>query len=952
MIKYVFSVTSLLGFLLLLAACSAPKKASISDKPSGDSFNVAYEKYTLANGLDVILHQDDSDPVVAVAVLFNVGSNREVPGRTGFAHFFEHMLFQNSENVGKGQFFKVINDLGGEFNGGTSNDFTVYYEVIPKDALEQILWMESDRMGFLINTVTAPVLENEKEVVKNEKRQRVDNVPYGHTGYVVDKTLYPADHPYHWQVIGSLEDLQAATIEDVKEFYDKWYGPNNATVVIAGDIDLAQTKAWVERYFEEIPAKPTPATLQPRPGQLSQTIRLMHEDNFAQAPELRLVWPTVEDNHPDAYALQYLGQLLFAGKRAPLYKELVESRAIASAPRAFNNSRQIAGEFNIQVRANAGADLDQAYEGVTAALARFEAEGIDDKDMERIKNAQETGLYNSLSSVFSKAFQLASANVFSGSPDAIAEDIRKTLAVTKEDVMRVYARYIKNRPFIATSFVPKGKPELALSGSEKAVVVEEPVVQGAEAPPAVEEEVEYARTPSKIDRSVSPPLGEKPVIKVPEVWSSFEPNRLQILGIENDELPLVSFSLRIRGGMLQEEADKIGTSNLLAELMMEGTISKTPEELQDAIGQLGAAVNITANAEYITLSGNCLARNFDAMMGLVTELLLEPRWDEKEFDRIKSSNINRIRQQAGQPNAISGLVFNKILYGQGNILSNSPLGTVESVERISLDDLKNYYHRNISPGLSSFHVVGSVTPEAVRKATAALVSRWPNKEVPLELVSEARSFPRPVVFFVDIPGAKQSVIRLGAPTVSGSNPDFAVLSLVNDRLGGGSSGILFSRLREERGYTYGANSAVPRRISKSFFTAFSSVRTNVTKEALELFREIMAGYKDAYTQDDLDRSRNAQLRSNALAFETPSNKMNLLLTMSTFVLPRDYIAREQQALMSMTLDQARKTIGQYLNPDNMFYLIVGDAATQLSRVRELGIGDVIMLDREGNVINE
>jgi zinc protease len=559
MIKNVFSVTSLLGFLLLLTACSAPKKASVSDTPSGASFNVAYEKYTLANGLDVILHKDDSDPVVAVAVLFNVGSNREVPGRTGFAHFFEHMLFQNSENVGKGQFFKVINDLGGEFNGGTSNDFTVYYEVIPKDALEQILWMESDRMGFLINTVTTPVLENEKEVVKNEKRQRVDNVPYGHTGYVVDKTLYPADHPYHWQVIGSLEDLQAATIEDVKEFYDKWYGPNNATIVIAGDIDLAQTKAWVERYFEEIPAKPTPATLQPRPGQLSQTIRLMHEDNFAQAPELRLVWSTVEENHPDAYALQYLGQLLFAGKRAPLYKELVESRAIASAPRAFNNSRQIAGEFNILVRTNAGADLDQAYEGVTAALARFEAEGIDDKDMERIKNAQETGLYNSLSSVFSKAFQLASANVFSGSPDAIAEDIRKTLAVTKEDVMRVYARYIKNRPFIATSFVPKGKPELALSGSEKAVVVEEPVVQGAEAPPAVEEEVEYARTPSKIDRSVSPPLGEKPVIKVPEIWSSVASNGMQLLGIENDELPLVSFSLRINGGMLQEDADKIGT---------------------------------------------------------------------------------------------------------------------------------------------------------------------------------------------------------------------------------------------------------------------------------------------------------------------------------------------------------------------------------------------------------
>jgi len=285
-------------------------------------------------------------------------------------------------------------------------------------------------------------------------------------------------------------------------------------------------------------------------------------------------------------------------------------------------------------------------------------------------------------------------------------------------------------------------------------------------------------------------------------------------------------------------------------------------------------------------------------------------------------------------------------------LSNSPLGTLESVERITLDDLKSYYEKNFSAGLSTFHVVGAITPGAVKQATASLVNRWPNKEVPLGAVSEARVYTRPVVFFVDIPGAKQSVIRLGAPTVSGSNPDYLALSVVNDRLGAGSSGILFNRLREERGYTYGANSAVPRRVSQSFFTAFSSVRTNVTKEALELFREIMSEYQQTYTQEDLDRSRNAQLRSNALAFETPSNKMNLLLTMSTFVLPKDYIAREQQALMTMTLNQAKQTIGEYLNPDRMFYLIVGDAATQLSRVRELGIGDVIMLDREGNVINE
>jgi zinc protease len=941
------------ALLLVLAGCSTSSRtAGAAGKDTKAGFDIPYEKYTLSNGLDVILHKDASDPLVAVAVLFHVGSNREVPGRTGFAHFFEHMLFQNSENVGKGRFFKVINELGGDFNGGTSNDYTVYYEVVPKDALEKILWMESDRMGFLINTVTVPVLENEKEVVKNEKRQRVDNVPYGHTGYVIDKTLYPPDHPYNWQVIGSLEDLQAATIEDVKEFYDKWYGPNNATIVIAGDIDPAQTKKWIERYFAEIPAKPKAETLQPRPGKLSSTIRLMHEDNFAQAPEMRMVWPAVEDGHPDSYALQYLGQLLYDGKRAPLYKELVENRKVASAPRAFFRGREIAGEFSVIVRANAGSDLDQAYEGTMAALDYFEQNEIDDKDMERIKNSLETSFYNGLSSVFSKAFQLAAANEFSGGPDALKDEIAKTLAVSKADVKRVYNQYIKGKPHIVTSFVPKGKPELAVANSAKAEVVEEPIVPGAEAPPLPEDDIEFERTPSKIDRSVEPPFGEPPVIKIPDIWSTELSNKLEVYGIENSELPLVNFSLRIKGGMTQEDPAKIGVASLLSELMMEGTKNKTPEELQDAIGQLGASINMGAGAEFMSLSGNSLARNFDAVMALTTEILLEPRWDEKEFDRIKTGALNRIRQQAGQPNAISGNVFNRLMYGQANILSNSPLGNLESVERITIADLKAYYERYISPNLAALHVVGAVKPAQVTAALTTLEQNWANKNVALRNVPGARPVAKPVIYFVDMPGAKQSVIRLGAPLLKGNHPDFFPATVVNDRLGSGSSGRLFQRLREERGYTYGANSAMPRRINQSFFTAFSSVRTNVTKESVELFREILAGYKDEYSQEDLDITRNAQIRSNALAFETLGNKMNLLLNMSTFDLPADYIKQEEKQLLAMTLDQAKGIIGQYLDPNKMFYLIVGDAETQVPLLRELGLADVIMLDREGNPVNE
>jgi zinc protease len=939
------------GLGLVISGCATAGRSAGASTQNAPSFEIPYEHYTLSNGMDVVLHKDDSDPVVAVSILFHVGSNREVPGRTGFAHFFEHMLFQASENVGKGKFFKIVNELGGNFNGGTSNDYTVYYETFPKDALEKILWMESDRMGFLINTVTVPVLENEKEVVKNEKRQRVDNVPYGHTSYVTDKAMYPEDHPYNWQVIGSLEDLQAATIEDVKDFYEKWYGPNNATLVIAGDIDIPQAKQWVEHYFAEIPAKAEVASLKPRPGIVQREVRLMHEDNFAQAPELRLVWPTVEDGHPDSYPLQYLGQLLYDGKRAPLYKELVELRQIASSPRAFNRTREISGEFTISVRANAGADLDQALEGIVASMARFEETGADEKDMERIKNSLETSFYNGLSSVFSKAFQLAFANEFSGSPAALKDDIAKTLAVTKADVMRVYQKYIKNKPFIATSFVPKGKPELALANSQKAEVVEEPIVQGAEAPPMAEDEIEFKKTPSKIDRTIVPPLGPPPVIQIPEVWTKSLSNNLKLYGIENNELPLVSFSLRIKGGMMHEEPTKTGISSLMAELMMEGTQNKTPEALQDAIGQLGASINVSAGSEFISLTGNCLARNFDAVMALVTEILLQPRWDDQEFNRIKTANLNRIRQQAGQPNAISGAVFNKLMYGQNNILAQSPIGTVQSVEGINLADLKAYYERFVSPNVSAFHVVGAVTPEKVTAALKGIQSGWNDKRVALPVLEGAKPISKPTIYFVDIPGSKQSVIRLGAPLVAGNHPDYFGASIINDRLGAGTSGRLFLRLREERGYTYGANSAVPRRLNQGFFTAFSSVRSNVTKESVELFREILAGYKDDYAQEDLDITRTAQLRSNALAFETLSDKMNILLSISTFDLPADFIKKEEQQLLSMTLDQAKGIIGKYLDPDKMFYLVVGDAASQAPLLKDLGFADFIMLDRDGNVVN-
>jgi len=931
---------------VLLFTGNACQTTGGSAEGEAEELKIDYEKYTLDNGLEVILHEDDSDPIVSVAIMFHVGSNREKPGRTGFAHFFEHMLFQNSENVGKGQFFRTIEELGGTFNGGTWQDGTVYFEVVPKDALERILWMESDRMGFMINTVTVPVLENEKQVVKNEKRQRVDNQPYGHTSYVIDKAIYPEEHPYNWQVIGSLEDLEAATIEDVKEFYDKYYGPNNATMVIAGDFDKAQTKEWVEKYFGEIPAKPEVEDIEPQPGQLDEVVKLIHEDNFASLPEMRMVWPGVEDGHPDSYALNYLGQLLSDGKRAPLYRELVEKQKLAPSPSAFSSADEIAGKFNIVIRANDGVDLDSVHQAVWTALEKFEADGIDDRDMNRIKNLQETQFYNGISSILSKSFQLAQFNEFRGSPDELSKEVDRILAVTKEDVMRVYEKYVKDKPYVLTSFVPKGQAELAVEGSETAAIEEEQIVQGAEAPPLAEDDVEFEKTPSEIDRSVVPELGEAPTVNMPNIWTAELGNGLGVYGITNTELPLVTFSLRLKGGLLLDDPNKIGVANLMTDIMEEGTANKTPEELEDAIGQLGANISMSTSSEYITISGNCLARNYEEVLTLTEEMLLEPRWDEEEFARIKQQTLTQIQQRGAQPSTVASNVFDKIIYGQ-HILANDTYGTPESVESITIDDLKAFYDKYYSPTVTSFHIAGAVSKDEVLSSLESLNENWEAKEVTFPEYEMPPAPEKPMVYFVDIPDAKQSVIQIGKPMMSGDSEDYFAATVVNKRLGDGTSARLFQQLREEKGYTYGAYSGIPRRINESFFKASSSVRSNVTKESVALFKGILEGYQNDYNEEDLEKTKTSELRSNALEFETLYDKMGILLNISTYNLPMDYIKQQEQVVQNMTLDRAKELIGEYIDPNKMVYLVVGDAKTQKDRVAEVGLGEPIMLDKEG-----
>ncbi len=913
--------------------------------------SIDFEKYTLPNGLEVILHQDKSDPIVAVAIQMHVGSNREKPGRTGFAHFFEHMLFQKSENVEEGAFFKNINDLGGTFNGGTWSDGTVYYEVVPKDALERILWMESDRMGFFINAITEADLEGEKPVVKNEKRQRVDNNPYGHRSYVIKKALYPEGHPYNWEVIGELEDLEAATMDDVKEFYEKWYGPNNGTLVIAGDFDKEVVKEWIEKYFGEIESRGDDKPLEPMPVSLEETKKLYYEDEYAKVPDLRMVYPSVEQYHPDSYALSALGEILSQGKRAELYKKLVEETEYAPNVFAYNSASELAGEFIIGVRAKDGIDLDSVHSAIMEALDEFEQNGFSEKDLQRIKARQETNFYNGISSVLGKAFQLSNYNEFAGDPGFITQDIEKILAVTKEDVMRVYDKYIKGKPYVMTSFVPKGQLELIVDGSEEADVKIEEIVPNEKKEEIVEEDIEIVKTASKINRAIEPALGEAPLVNAPTIYESSLANGMKIYGIQSNELPLVNFSIRIKGGQLMDKMELPGVANLMTDIMQEGTKNKTPEELEDAIGQLGASINMYTSQEYITVSANCLARYFDETVALVEEMLLEPRWDEEEFARIKTRQINNMKQRSSNPNAIASQVSDKILYGDGHIFSQPIGGSVESVEKITIDDLKAYYENNFAPNISAFHIAGNVSESDVKASLSSMNEKWAKKEVAMPEYT-INDVPEDVkVYFANFSNAKQSVIRIQRMAVKRNDPDYFPLTVANYGLGGNSGALLFQELREKRQYTYGAYSNVGSSMEKAPFSMYSSVKTNVTPDAVAAFKEVLMDYMQNYDSAELEKARTALIRQEARAYETLYDKLGILQSISTYNLPNDYIRKNQEELKGYTIDDMKEVMNKYMNPEELSYFVVGDAATQLEGVRNLEIGEVIRVDENGNPVD-
>ncbi|GAB3230566.1 pitrilysin family protein [Hymenobacter seoulensis] len=907
----------------------------------GSELVIPYEKYVLPNGLTVIVHEDHSDPLVHVDVTYHVGSAREQIGKSGFAHFFEHMMFQGSDNVGDEQHFKLVSAAGGTLNGTTNRDRTNYFETVPSNQLETALWLEADRMGFLLDAVTQQKFEVQRSTVKNERGQNYDNRPYGLASENVARTLYPYGHPYSWLTIGYLEDLDRSNVDDLKNFFLRWYGPNNATLTVGGDVKAQDVVKLAEKYFGPISKGPAVAAQKLAAPKLTADRYVSYTDNV-RFPMMQVVFPTVPSGHPDEYALDALAQIIGQGKNSLLYKNLIKPQQAIQA-QAYNSTSELAGEFTMVTLPFPGKGLDSLEAQVRRTLKEFERTGATAEQVARFKSSTEAQVVNSLSSVNGKVSQLAANQTFFGNPNRLPQELKQLRAVTPAEVNRVYNQYIKGKPAVILSVLPKtgGAPAKA----DNYTVSKE----GYKAPNYGYEGLTYAKATDTFDRSKQPKAGTNPVVQVPAVWQESFGNGLRLMGSRNTEIPTVTMLLTIRGGHRLEQAmpNKVGVAALTASLMNEGTQKYTAEQFTSELDKLGSSIRVSSGDDNTTVYVQSLTKNLPATMKLLEERLLRPRFDEADFARLKKQTLEGIANQNTQPVVIADKTFARLVYGPSNIMSVPTSGTASTVTGLTLDDVKQFYQQNYAPNVSYLVAVGDVDQKALTSQLGFLQS-WEKKGVTLPAGENAAQPDKTRIYFVNKDGAAQSEIRVGylTPLTYDATGDFYRAYLSNYLLGGAFNSRINLNLREDKGYTYGARSGFQGSRYVGPYTAQAGVRADATAASVKEFMKEIQNYRNGITDEELQFLQASVGQNDALRYETGQQKAAFLARLLEYDLSKDYVQQQSTILKNLKKEEVQAIAQKYLPADNMYIVVVGDRAKAFPGLNELGY-EVVELDADG-----
>jgi zinc protease len=934
-------------------ASSASEKAAVVDgfrlveevKASADETNIPFRKFVLENGLTVVLHQDKSDPIAHVDVTYHVGSGREDIGKSGFAHFFEHMLFQGSQNVADEAHFKIITEAGGTLNGTTNSDRTNYFQTVPNNQLEKMLWLEADRMGYLLDAVTPEKFEVQRETVKNERGQRVDNQPYGLLGERVGEAMFPEGHPYSWSVIGYLEDLDRATLNDLKKFFLKWYGPNNAVLTIGGDLDEVETLEWVKKYFGPIPKGADVSDPVYEPVTLDADRYISLEDNVS-LPLIYMQWPTVKVNHPDEAPLDVLQSIMGGGKTSLLYKNLEKTGKSVNAG-ANHSCRELSCEFAVFALPNPakGASLADLEADIRASFLEFEDRGVTDDDLERVKSSIISGMIYGLESVSGKVSQLAYYETFRDTPNGMGDDIARYQNVKKADVLRVYNKYIKDKPSVIMSIVPKGKPEMiAAADTWDRYTRNIPADSGSD-------DFEWTAPVDNFDRSIVPPSGPNPTIKVPDVANGVLGNGIRVMAAQNTEVPTTTINIRMKVGQTHESLEKLGLAVNTAQYLNDAaTLQSTAEDLSNRLSKLGSFVSFSAGDNFTTLSIRTLTANLDETLEIAKEKLLEPKFAEDEFARLKAQTLEGIKQSKKQAGSVAWELYNRKLYGDDNAFAWAGSGTLNSVEQLKLSDFETFYKDHYSPKIATITAVSDLNKTKLMKALKTL-DDWSGPEVRSVKDSAYPELQAGTIYFVHKDKAAQSEIRIGKRSLPyDATGEYQRATMMNYALGGAFNSRINLNLREDKGYSYGARSFFNGQETRGSYTALAAVKKDTTAASITEFIKEIDGYRTGgVTEDELAFTKNAIGQRDARAYETPRQKLGLLNRMMQYNLSTDFVEEQNRILANMTKADMDALAKKHLTTDDMIMVVVGDKDVVWDNINALGY-KVVEIDADGNSV--
>ena len=923
-------------------ATKAPAKAAAAKPAPLEVPQLKFEKYQLENGLEVILSQDHRLPMVAVNLWYHVGPANELPGRTGFAHLFEHMMFEGSKHVPGNAHFHFLEAAGAsDINGTTYFDRTNYFETLPANQLELALWLESDRMGYLPDKLDQANLSNQQDVVRNERRQSVENAPYGTVEEGVFHELFPKGHPYYGDVMGSHADIQSAKVEDVRNFFKLYYAPNNASLAIVGDFDPEKAKELVEKYFGPLKRGEAVPKIMAHTPPVTTERRAVIQDNV-QLPRVYMAWLTSPIFKPGDAEADLAATILGGGKSSRLYKKLVYEKQIALNVTASQGSLMLGSVFEIQATARPGVKPEDLEKAINTELDAFRKEGPTAAELARARNGIESRIIEGLETLGGfggVADLLNSYNHYLGTPDFLGADIGRYENASIESIEAFTQGQLNTNQRVVVYGVP-GKQDL-----------------GAEVPTPKAEQKDATKTggePVNADaawRADAPKPGAASPLHLPVPEQFKLSNGLTVLYSERPGLPLVAASLVLRSGKDANPVDRPGLASVTARMLQQGTATRSALQIADRAADLGASLTSRATVDNSLVATQSLSRSFPEALELLADIALHPNFPKAEIERVRSERLAALVQEKDEPFSVALRVAAAALYGSHNPYGYTDSGTAESLKAMSREDLLHFWEQNYLPNESALIVAGNIKLATLKPLLEKAFGAWKAGKSSAAVVAAPETTDARLIL-VDRAAAPQTTLLCFSLGVPRSTPDYAPMEVMNTDLGGLFSSRINMNLREQHGYTYGAVSFFGYQRSTGTFAVYSEVRTDVTAPATgEAFNELRRMRDALMSPDEMRLSKDSITRSMPGRFERDTDAAGSFADLFTYDLPLDYFSKLPDLIGAVTAEQAQGAAQKYIHPEKMIVLAVGDRAKIEEDMKKLNLGKTEIRDAEGKIIH-